>query len=173
MYSMKGCAKRDYPASFNYQSPWYEEFKYVEDHFSRINVAFQDTKDLVDVAVIHPIESMMLTTRSKADLGAEIKYLEDSIQNLMEDLLYSNIDFDFLNEADMLAQNIVCENKLSVGSMKYSVVIVPPVITLRQSTIDILDKFVSNGGKVIFTAACPEYVDVEKTIVQKSYIINL
>ena len=30
MYSMKGAAKRDYPQSFNYQAPWYKEFKYLE-----------------------------------------------------------------------------------------------------------------------------------------------
>lgn len=30
--SMKGEAKRDYPASINYQSPWYKEYKTVEDH---------------------------------------------------------------------------------------------------------------------------------------------
>lgn len=29
--SMKGQAKRDYPASINYQSPWYKEYKYVEN----------------------------------------------------------------------------------------------------------------------------------------------
>ncbi len=162
MYSMKGCAKRDYPASFNYQSPWHKEFKYLEDHYSRINVAFKGTKDLVDVAVIHPIESVMLVGGEKTNSKAEIKYFEDSIQSLMENLLYSNIDFDFLNEADILSQEIICENKLTVGSMQYSAVIVPPVKTLRQTTIDILEKFMANGGKVIFTSTCPEYIDGRK-----------
>ena len=35
--SMAGLAKRDYPASFNYQSPWYKEFSYLENHFARLN----------------------------------------------------------------------------------------------------------------------------------------
>jgi hypothetical protein len=34
--SMNGEAKRDYPSTFNYQSPWYKEYPYVEDHFARI-----------------------------------------------------------------------------------------------------------------------------------------
>ena len=162
MYSMKGCAKRDYPASFNYQSPWYKEFKYLEDHYSRINVAFEGTQDLVNIAIIHPIESVMLVASEKLKSDADIKYFEDSIQRLMEDLLYSNIDFDFLNEADILSQNLLCTDKLQVGSMKYSAVIVPPVKTLRKTTVNILEKLVSNGGKVIFTSSCPEYIDGRK-----------
>ena len=37
--SMAGEAKRDYPASINYQSPWYKEYKYIENHFARVNTA--------------------------------------------------------------------------------------------------------------------------------------
>jgi hypothetical protein len=37
--SMRGEAKRDYPASIGYQSAWYKEYSLVEDYFSRINVA--------------------------------------------------------------------------------------------------------------------------------------
>ena len=33
-YSMQGEAKRDYPASISYQSPWYKEWSVVEDHFA-------------------------------------------------------------------------------------------------------------------------------------------
>ena len=35
--SMEGCAKRDYPASINLQSPWYKEYSYLEEHYARIN----------------------------------------------------------------------------------------------------------------------------------------
>ena len=39
MVSMEGEAKRDYPASINYQAPWYKEYSYVENHFARLNNA--------------------------------------------------------------------------------------------------------------------------------------
>ena len=38
-YAMGGEAKRDYPASISYQSPWYKKFSVVEDHFARLNTA--------------------------------------------------------------------------------------------------------------------------------------
>ena len=37
--SMAGEAKRDYPASISYQSPWYKEYPIIEDHFARVNTA--------------------------------------------------------------------------------------------------------------------------------------
>ena len=41
-YTMKGEAKRDYPASILHQSSWYKEYHYLEDYFSRIHVALQE-----------------------------------------------------------------------------------------------------------------------------------
>ena len=35
--SMAGEAKRDYPASIGYQSPWYQRYALIEDHFARLN----------------------------------------------------------------------------------------------------------------------------------------
>jgi hypothetical protein len=163
MYSMKGCAKRDYPASFNYQSPWHMEFKYLEDHFARINTVFESLKDIVDVAVIHPIESVMLSLGAAEKSEKDIKIQEDNIQKLMSDLLYSNIDFDFINEADVLSQKVSCDKKLNIGKMSYSAVIVPQLKTLRKTTLKMLEEFKKKGGKVIFMGESPEYLDGRKS----------
>ena len=36
---MAGEAKRDYPASIHYQSPWWKEYSYVEDHFASLTTS--------------------------------------------------------------------------------------------------------------------------------------
>ena len=58
--SMKGTAKRDYPASMSYQSPWYTQYAYVEDHFGRVNTALTRGTPMVKVGVVHPVESYWL-----------------------------------------------------------------------------------------------------------------
>ena len=58
--TMKGEAKRDYPASIGYQSPWYDQFSMIEDHFARLNTAMTRGVPAVRVAVVHPIESYWL-----------------------------------------------------------------------------------------------------------------
>ena len=50
--SMEGEAKRDFPASIFYQSPWYQEFPYVEDHFARTGWAMSKGDAVVRVGVI-------------------------------------------------------------------------------------------------------------------------
>ena len=53
--SMAGEAKRDYPASISYQSPWYKEYPLVENYFARVNTALTRGVPHVKLAVIHPV----------------------------------------------------------------------------------------------------------------------
>jgi len=160
MYSMKGAAKRDYPASFNYQAPWFKEFKNIEEHFARINTVFENSKPIVEVAVLHPIETVMLAINKNS--SDYIHKAEDEFNDLVRGLLYSNIDFDFINEANLCTQPVKCTNKLCVGDMSYSVVIVPPVKTMRKNTVEIFNRLLDNGVSVIFIGECPQYVDGKK-----------
>ncbi len=157
--SMAGRAKRDYPASFNYQSPWHEEFKYVEDHFARLNTVLTRGKALVNVAVLHPIETTMLCYSTKEKSAALLKEQETKFQNLIQSLLYSGIDFDFLSEA-LLPDIGSCKNgKFRAGQMEYDAVIVPAMETVRKTTLTLLEAFREQGGKLIFVENCPQYVD--------------
>lgn len=57
-YTMEGEAKRDYPASIFYQSPWWKQYKYVEDYFSRLGVMLNQGEPVCDVLIVSPIESV-------------------------------------------------------------------------------------------------------------------
>lgn len=159
MYSMKGNAKRDYPASFNEQVPWCRELRQLEDHYARLNVVFEGSRDLVDVAVIHPIESMMLSVRSQNPSAEDIRQQERDIHAVIRTLLYAGFDFDFLSEANLITQPTDCSDHLQVGAMRYAAVVVPPVKTLRKTTITLLEQFIQNGGTVIVLGDCPDYTD--------------
>lgn len=147
---MKGEAKRDYPASINYQSPWYKEYSIVEDHFARINTAMTRGKPVVRIGVVHPIESFWLLFGPSSQMEVKGEQLDKHFQDITRWLLYGSADFNYINEATLPDVFGGCENGLQVGQMKYDVVIVPDCITLRRSTLDILEKFHKNGGKVVF-----------------------
>ena len=159
--SMKGSAKRDYPASINYQSPWYKEYPYIEDHFARINTVLTRGKPSVRVGVIHPIESYWLHW-GPSDVTAQIRsQMDENFKNITEWLLFGNIDFDFINESCLPNLCGEISDTLSVGEMRYSAILVPQLETMRKTTVDILNKFVKNGGKLIFAGKAPKYVDAE------------
>ena len=161
--SMKGSAKRDYPASINYQSPWYKEYSYVEDHFARLNTVLTRGKPDVKVGVIHPVESFWLYY-GPSDTGSNIrKCLDDNFQNIAKWLADGIVEYDFISESLLPKQCKNVSDKLNVGEMNYSTIIVPGCKTIRRTTFDILKEFRAKGGRLIFAGECPVYIDAVPT----------
>ena len=99
--TMKGEAKRDYPASISYQSPWAEEFSMIEDHFARLNTALTRGKPVVRVAVVHPIESYWLAWGPQDQTALLREEMDRQFKELAETFLFHTIDFDYLCEAEL------------------------------------------------------------------------
>ena len=159
--SMKGTAKRDYPASISYQSPWYKEYAYVEDHFGRVNTALTRGKPLVKVAVMHPVESYWLHWGPNEQTQLIRDKLDGNFQNVTDWLLRGNIDFDYICESTFPVQCPAGGAPLTVGEMAYDVVIVPECETLRSTTLDRLEAFRAAGGKLVFMGDAPKYEDAK------------
>ena len=157
--SMKGEAKRDYPACIGYQSPWYDQYALVENHFARVNTAMTRGKANVNIAVVHPIESYWLHWGPSEQTEAIRQQMEEHFTSLTETLLFGTIDFDFISESRFPQ---LCEkggNPLNVGAMNYDVIIVPACYTLRGTTLERLEAFKKAGGALIFLGECPNLVD--------------
>ncbi|MBQ4517898.1 MAG: hypothetical protein II997_04830 [Clostridia bacterium] len=157
--SMKGSAKRDYPASINYQSPWYKEYSYVEDHYARLNTVLTRGKPVVKVGVIHPIESFWLHY-GPANTSFEMSNaMDENFLDFTKWMLTGMVDFDFISESLLPEQCGEITRKLSVGKMQYETIVVPNCETLRKTTFDILKAFKEKNGRVLFVGECPKYID--------------
>lgn len=165
-YTMKGEAKRDYPASILHQSAWYHDYSYLEDYFSRIHVALGQGKPVCGLLVINPIESVWSRAYSGAFSGLspedeQIKRLEWQYQEVYTALVGHQIDFDY-GEEDILSRHGRVENGiLYVGQSAYKKVLVAGVDTARTSTLKLLQKFQEQGGTVIFAGEVPAYLDAQ------------
>ncbi len=157
--TMKGEAKRDYPACIGYQSPWWKEFSMVEDHFARLNTALTRGKPVSRVAVIHPIESYWLACGPYEQTEEKRSQLEHQFAALTEYLLFGQIDFDFISEALLPKQCSEGAAPLPIGQMRYDAVIVNASTTLRSTTLERLEKFRDAGGMLIFVGKCPALAD--------------
>jgi len=156
---MAGEAKRDYPAPLNYQAPWWKEYKYLEDHFARVNTVMSRGKPCVKVAVIHPLESMWVSFGPKDTCDDLCRQIDENFHNVTNWLLCGSIDFDFVNESMLPMQYRESESGFSVGEMVYDAVVVPSCITLRNTTLERLKSFADKGGKLIFAGDPPKYID--------------
>ncbi len=159
--SMKGDAKRDYPASIGDQSAWYREYGYIEDHFARVNALMTRGKPEVQVAVIHPIESYWLHYGPKDLTGDLRQQMDRDFAQLTDWLLQGTVDFDFVCESLLPEQFRETEQGFQVGEMNYGTVVVAGCETLRGTTVEALEKFVGHGGQVIFVGQLPTMVGLK------------
>ena len=157
--SMKGEAKRDYPASIGYQSPWYKEYGYIEDHFARVNTVMTRGKPVVNVGVIHPIESFWLHYGPLSQTDNDRTELQKRFYEIINWLVFSSQDFDLISESLLQTQYGGTDGGFTVGEEKYGAVIVPNLHTIRSSTLDALEAFAEKGGQVIFMGTVPYLVD--------------
>lgn len=160
--SMEGEGKRDYPASIGYQSPWYKEYSYIENHFARLAAVLTRGMPGVCIGVIHPVESYWMYWGNQKQTAVIRQELEYNFSNVIDWMLYGLLDFDFISEAllsDGSKSLHGSREKFCMGEMNYEVVIVPGCHTLRSSTVDKLKEFAAHGGKVIFMGNIPRYVD--------------
>ena len=153
--TMQGVGKRDYPATFSYQAPWYLEFPRVEDHFARINTVITKGEPVVRIGVVHPVESFWFHCGPNDKTAEARKARDDEFHALCEWLIFGGHDFDYVNEALLPEQ--YADGK--VGHMKYDAIIVPDCLTLRESTVAALEDMRERGVRVIFAGNIPKYVD--------------
>jgi hypothetical protein len=175
--SMKGGAKRDYPACIGYQSPWWEKYNLMETHFARLNTALTRGKPEVKVAVIHPIESYWLAWGPTDQTAAVREQLEQNFELIIETLLFGLIDFDFVSESLLPELCPLGSAPFKVGQMEYDTVIVPGCHTLRNTTLERLEAFREAGGDLIFLGDCPTYADAmeserPKHLFEKSRVVG-
>ena len=159
--SMEGEGKRDWPASIFYQSPWYEKYPMIEEHFARVNMAMTRGQALCRVGIIHPIESYWAAYGPNDQTLAGREQMEENFASLMQWLLYGLIDFDLICEALLPDQCETGGAPLQVGCAEYDTILVPDLKVLRNSTLERLEAFREAGGDLVFAGGIPQYADAE------------
>ena len=166
-YTMEGEAKRDYPAAIFYQSPWWELYPKVEDYFARVHLAMTRGREVRDLLVIHPVESMWTLCKAGWRSDRAVDSLNLMLVRLRDTLLAENLDFDYGDEEILSRHAGVSKRKgepvLRVGWAQYKAVIVPPLRTIRSTTMKMLEKFADAGGLVVFAGAVPRFVDAGRS----------
>jgi hypothetical protein len=162
-YTMEGEAKRDYPAGIFYQSPWWELYPKVEDGYARIHAVMTRGAEVRDLLVIHPVESMWMMVKADWRANPATDAYDRQFAQLSFELLAAHLDFDFGDEELLSRHARVAKTAqgptLRVGKAVYKSVLVPPLKTMRRSTLDLLGKFKAAGGQVVFVGEPAAHVE--------------
>ena len=174
LYSIAGCRKRDYPPVFNYQSPWWQYNRRMEDYFARVTACTTTGKPVRDILVLHPISSLWTkcACAPDEDLGrvdmntgwsdphiTALNVEGDQYNRLAELLMRAHRDFDFGDETILAEQGRVSGGALTVGEAEYHTVIVPRVCSLFRSTLELLGEYRKQGGRLIWVGELPEMTE--------------
>jgi len=168
LYSLRGCRKRDYPPFFNYNSAWKYQ-KIVEDYFARLSYILTLGKPVRDILLLHPIESSWCEFNGKDKSIPQER--GEEFQRIVKAFLGRHYDFDLGDESIIERYGKVDTERKEfvVGEARYKLVILPPMLTIRKSTLSLLMEFLENGGKIIILGPTLECVDGEenKDLIEK------
>ncbi|MBQ4585348.1 MAG: hypothetical protein IJA82_03990 [Clostridia bacterium] len=163
-YKEQGQRKRDYPAHFSTINPWIERgFKDFNDYFSYLGKLLANSKEIVNVGVLHPIRSAYFDyERNTKSPYLGLEAIEKPFISLMEKLCNLGIGHHFLDEALLAKYGKVKGQKLILGKCQYDYVILPTIYTMDKTTEKLLAKYVKNGGKILLTSKKPQYLEGQR-----------
>ncbi len=143
-YSLRGIRKRDFPAAFSYQQPWWNEYHKFVDFASRVGMLLSKGKMECDTLLIHPQTTAwaLYSEESKE----KIEDYNTAFINTIDELERKHILFHLGDEMLMEKYAKVEGSFLVVGNQKYSRVVLPEHLVFLESTKALLEEFRKNGG---------------------------
>jgi hypothetical protein len=153
-YTLEGPRKRDWPPSMFYQYPWWRYYGEFSNYMSRLSHLLSGGKHIAKVAVLWPINAMFAayTPQGHNAIGDRI---ERDFNVLTDLLLRLHFDFDYLDE-DVLATAELDGKTIRVRDEAYELIVLPPMAHLKLSTLEKLEQFVAQGGRVLGMIFLPD-----------------
>jgi len=150
LYSMKGERKRDYPPNFSPAQPYWAYNHLFEEYTGRVCYVSTIGKYATDIVVIHPLESEYFGIKNQC-------YQQYVLCLKMLQKAHRNYD---LGDEQIIADIAKIDNgKFIIGQMAYKVVVLPEMLVIRQTTLNLLKQFKASGGVILATGRYPEYVN--------------
>ena len=152
-YTLEGPRKRDWPPSMFYQYPWWGYYGEFSNYMSRLSHLLSGGKHVAKVALLWPMNAMFATYTPQAH-NALGDRTERDFNTLTDLLLRLHFDYDYLDE-DVLAEAALEGNTIRVGDEAHELLILPPMAHIKLSTLEKLEQFVAQGGRVLGTIFLP------------------
>ncbi len=147
-YTLRGLRKRDYPASLSYHQPWWEDYRSVNDYFSRVGMLLAEGKAETDVLVIHPQSSAWCHyTGDESDRKADT--YTQSLERVTRGLDRLQIAHHYADEQLVAADGVFEKGAIRIGLCSYRQVVIPQLTNLSASMLELLKQFAATGGRIL------------------------
>ena len=148
-YTLKGVRKFDYPPSFSYHEPWWENYTKMGDYIGRVSLAMSSGEQINSTLVLQPnTTAWMYFSRTKKHP------VLDTIKYRFKDFVYQlerrHVEYDLGSENVLKTLGSVSGGNLIVGERAYTLVVIPETMeNIDAGTFNLLKAFLHSGGKVL------------------------
>jgi hypothetical protein len=161
-FSMQGVRKFDYPPSFSYQEPWWDQHKLLGDYTARISMALSAGEQINKVLVLQPNTTAWMYHADGDRHGEEIHGLSVGFKEFIMQLEADQLEYDLGSEQVLKRFGSVGNNGLQVGERSYSKIIIPPGMqNLDSNTLKLLEELSGSGLELLVLSDSIDYLDGE------------
>ena len=148
-FTMAGARKYDYPPSFDYHEPWWNDYRFINDHYARLSLALSSGKQVNDILVLEPTTTSWLYD-SYVKHNPKTGEIGQTFQSFVTRLEKEQVEYDLGSERILRELGSVKAGKIVVGQCSYSRIVIPPMVeNLDLSTFTMIKSFVLTGGTLI------------------------
>jgi hypothetical protein len=156
LYSMKGARKRDFPPTISHHQPYWRHNKLFEEYSARLCYFATAGKNTPEICIIHPLESRYIEYMQGIADSQDKKF-----EQLLERMMSTHRNFDIGDEQIISETGTVKNGKFIINKAAYRTVLLPEMLTIRKSTVELLNEFNQSGGTVLLCGGFPSFIDGE------------
>lgn len=152
-YSLRGFRKRDYPPSLFFQQPYWPQYRRFNVYAGRLGELFAHCPETADVCMIHPMRSAWCAWNGEE---TSVQELDASLEATSRAFAEHQITWHYADEG-LLAQmaSVDSQGMLRVGKCVYRCVVLPFLYSLDAATLDLLEAFAKQGGRIYALGSLP------------------
>jgi hypothetical protein len=164
-FSLKGVRKFDYPPSFSYHEPWWENYKPMGDYIGRISMAMSSGEQINKTLVLQP-NTTAWSYFSRTVKNPFIDTIQNDFKRFVYQLERNHYEYDLGSELVLRTIGSVKDGQLLVGKRTYGLVVIPATMeNLDMVTYKLLKDYLLQGGKILsFTKSIPRLDGAESKL---------
>ncbi len=165
-FTIKGVRKFDYPPSFSYHEPWWENYKPMGDYIGRISMAMSSGEQINKTLVLQP-NTTAWSYFSRIVKNPTIDTIQKDFKKFIYQLERDHFEYDLGSELVLRTIGSVKNGKLAVGNRSYGLVVLPSTLeNLDKGTYKLLKEYLLQGGRILsFTTNIPRVDGLEGKMV--------
>ncbi|MBN1559529.1 hypothetical protein JW998_04725 [candidate division KSB1 bacterium] len=157
--NLTGDRKHDFPQGICYQTPWWKDYRILNDYFARLSVTLSSGEQLNDILVLEPTTTAWMYY-SPVQADEKLNKIGASFHDFLSEMEDYQVEYDLGAEKTIKDFGAVENDKFIINAKSYSIVVLPPQYeNFDARTFELIQQFLVNGGDLYNFGETPTHVD--------------